>query len=393
MTGTSGRALTTAEIDRDIGRRAGEIDAIATTLVEVDSHAGLHLVRRCPPTGRTAERWAPARTALDRLWVDFGHLRDLLDRVRTARAKRRLEPRDRAELTRLLRGQPVELARVAIPLARRTLDGPAEHVEYAGFRELVDRMRAEFPGVVEVLDAIEAAHRRAVDRMAPVRAELTAAAALPESRSLTADLAALAARADTDPLSLTRSELDAGLGEITTRLADLTARLAELEAVTRDRDEAIARLRARMDTLRDTRARAELARVAVERTILTGPLPRHPDDSGPLGAELDTLAADSAAPADRLLDLRRRLTAAIAAAAESEEVALGLLDRRSELRGRLTAYRAKAARLGVGEDREVLATDRIATGLLTRKPCDLAACTRAVADYRQLIAQKSGRRP
>ncbi|MEU0538892.1 hypothetical protein ABZ319_03415 [Nocardia sp. NPDC005978] len=393
MTGTSGRTLTTAEIDHDIGAREREIDAIATTLVELDRHTGLQLVRRCPPTGRTAERWAPAHTALDGLWADFGRLRDLIDRVHAARARRRLESRDRAELTRLLRGQPVELVRVPIPLAQRALDGPAERVEFAGFGDLLARMRAGFPGIVEVLDAIEGSHLRAVSRIAPVRAEIATLTELPESHSCATDIAVLAARADTDPLALTKTELDDRLGEIASRINDLTARRAEIEAITRDRGDTIARLRARVDTLRATHERAGLARLAVERTILAGPIPRPADHSLALGAEVTALAADSAAPAELLLDLRRRLTAAIAAATESEELALNLLDRRSELRGRLSAYRAKAARLGVSEDRDVLATDRIAAGLLTRRPCDLAACTRAVADYRQLIAQKSGRRP
>ena len=34
----------------------------------------------------------------------------------------------------------------------------------------------------------------------------------------------------------------------------------------------------------------------------------------------------------------------------------------------------------------------VATGLLARTPCDLAASTRAVSDYQQIIAEKTGRR-
>ncbi|MET0703150.1 MAG: hypothetical protein ABWY93_26190, partial [Mycobacterium sp.] len=68
----------------------------------------------------------------------------------------------------------------------------------------------------------------------------------------------------------------------------------------------------------------------------------------------------------------------------------GLLDRRVELKGRLTAYQAKAARLGFGEDPELLASGRIAAGLLSRRPCDLRAITRAITDFQQLIAEKQG---
>ncbi|MGW5313524.1 hypothetical protein ACWEQ0_26980, partial [Nocardia thailandica] len=87
---------------------------------------------------------------------------------------------------------------------------------------------------------------------------------------------------------------------------------------------------------------------------------------------------------------RGRVAAAQARAAERGDLAQGLLDRRAELRGRLQAYRAKAARLGVSEERDVLAADRIAAGLLTRRPCDLGAVTRAVADYRQIVGERKG---
>jgi hypothetical protein len=76
------------------------------------------------------------------------------------------------------------------------------------------------------------------------------------------------------------------------------------------------------------------------------------------------------------------------AAREEEQLAQGLLDRRTELKGRLTAYQAKAARLGLGEDRDLLACIRIAKGLLSRQPCDLRAVTRAISDYQQMIADK-----
>jgi hypothetical protein len=53
-------------------------------------------------------------------------------------------------------------------------------------------------------------------------------------------------------------------------------------------------------------------------------------------------------------------------------------------------YQAKAARLGLAEDSDLLACGRIASGLLSRYPCDLQAVTRAIADFQNLIAQKQG---
>jgi hypothetical protein len=63
------------------------------------------------------------------------------------------------------------------------------------------------------------------------------------------------------------------------------------------------------------------------------------------------------------------------------------LDRRTELKGRLKAYEAKATRLGPAEGPDLLSSKRIASGLLSRQPCDLRAVTKAVADY-QMVAEK-----
>jgi hypothetical protein len=74
---------------------------------------------------------------------------------------------------------------------------------------------------------------------------------------------------------------------------------------------------------------------------------------------------------------------------ENEQLAQGLTVAASPRP--LTAYQAKAARLGLGEEPDVLASGRIAAGLLSRKPCDLRAVTRAITDYQQLIAQRQGK--
>ncbi|MEV6773784.1 hypothetical protein AB0N05_34630 [Nocardia sp. NPDC051030] len=393
MQGNSGHILTVAEIDREIAEREREIDAIASTLVELDKHPGLVLLRRFPPSGVTEQRWTPARDALDLMWEDFARVRALLDKARAARARRRLDALDREELTALLRGQPVELSRTTIPLALRALGGPRHEVIHMGFTDLLERMRSAFPMVVAVLEAVDAVNSRIVSETEPMRIELEKiGTGLPELRTLAADIAELSRRAAVDPLALTTGQIDRSLADFATRMRDAAELRTELAAIAADWNEAITRVRVRIEALTKTYERARRARVEVERTILAAPLPDHADDAAVFGAELTTLQAHPADPA-ALWDLRRRVTEALAEATHNEELAQGLLDRRSELRGRLTGYRAKAARLGVAEDRDVLASCRIAAGLLSRRPCDLAAVTRAITDYRQLIAQKTGRRP
>jgi hypothetical protein len=95
-------------------------------------------------------------------------------------------------------------------------------------------------------------------------------------------------------------------------------------------------------------------------------------DWGRLAGVLAALAKDAA----QARDYARRLRAA----------ADGLLDRRTELRGRLAAYRAKAARLGFGEHPELSDRHRAAYDLLYTSPCDLPAATRAVFRYQQSLA-------
>src|SRR5690606_36346842 len=64
----------------------------------------------------------------------------------------------------------------------------------------------------------------------------------------------------------------------------------------------------------------------------------------------------------------------------------GLLDRRAELRGRLEAYRAKAARLGKDEDERLAALYGAARDVLWTAPCDLRAATGAVKEALAAVA-------
>ncbi|WP_280408538.1 hypothetical protein [Nocardia brasiliensis] len=380
------------EIDLELTRRTTELDAITNTMLELDKHPGLTLVRRYPPSGVTAARWLPVRDALALMWEDLGRLRAILDSARTVRGTRaKLDDGRRAELTELLRGRPYEVSRTPIPLAERSLTGPSEHVLFVGLADTVDRMRATFPPIAEFLDAVDQVNTRVMSGLAPLQETLdTAGAATPELRAIGDGIAELLSRSATDPLALTTAEIDARLAELGGALRRQAAVLAEFAALAADRPAAVAALRTRLAELSAIAARAARAKAEVERTIRSGPLPQLVDESGLLRSELDAVAAESGAAA--LVALRGRIDSALAAAVAAQNLAQGLLDRRVELRGRLAAYHAKAARLGVSEDRDLLAAHETAAALLSGKPCDLAAVTRAVAGYQQLVAAKSGRR-
>jgi hypothetical protein len=76
---------------------------------------------------------------------------------------------------------------------------------------------------------------------------------------------------------------------------------------------------------------------------------------------------------------------AVAGADELTALAEGLLARRTELRGRLDAFRAKAAGLGRAEDPALSPLYATAHDLLYTAPCDLRAATRAVHAYARAL--------
>jgi hypothetical protein len=256
-------------------------------------------------------------------------------------------------------------------------------VESVGLDDVAQRMQADYPAVAEFFDAVDKINSLVAEGLAPVQDRLDeAGAAGPKGIG---DLLAVSA---TDPLSLTLHEVERRISAIEDDIERRSTELAELAALQGNWPDVLAATALQLDALRDATQRAARVRAHAEQRVVSGPLPVHADAEPDLRAALDAIAAPDPA-ALRLL--RQRIESALRVMGEDEELAQGLLDRRSELSGRLTAYQAKAARLGLGEDPDMLASGRIAAGLLARQPCDLRAVTRAITDFQQLIVQKQGR--
>lgn len=362
--------LTTVEIDRELSSRTTETAAMSATLVELDSHPGLAHVRLYPPTGRTATQWVVVQAALTQLWEDLAHVTSILESARAVRARgSKLDDDERSALTTLLRDRPLEVSRTPIPLAQRQIAGPGESVAYVGLADTTERMRAAYPAVVEFLDAVDRIDSLVAERLTPVQKRLEAAGA-----GAPKEIAELLAISATDPLSLTIQDIENRVGVI-----------AELAVLHVNWDQSVAAAASRLDALRDAVTHAAQTRAHAMRSVLAGALPDRADPEPELRTELTSIDAPDPAA---LRALSGRIEAALSAVGEDAELAQGLLDRRTELKGRISAYEAKAARLGLGEDRDLLASSAIATGLLSRKPCDLRAATRAVADYQQMLLEK-----
>jgi hypothetical protein len=373
--------LTTDEIDRELASRAKEVASMSATLVELDNHAGLVHVRRYPPTGATAQRWTVIEKSLSQLWDDLGRMTSILESAQALRARRsKPDDDDRAELTRFLRERPLEVSRQRIPLAQRQISGPGEAVEYVGLADTAERMRTAYPAVVEFLDAVDGINSLIAGRLGPSQQRLDQAGlAGPKEMD---ELLTVSA---SDPLSLTERDIEKRINAIAHSIERQSSELAALAALQANWPDALANTASQLDALRDATQRAALLRTRAQEAVLAGPMPVHTGAEPALRAELRSITPPDPAA---LRSLQRRIEAALRAAREDEELAQGLLDRRSELKGRLTAYQAKAARLGLGEDPDLLASGRIAAGLLSRRPCDLRAVTRAITDFQQLIVKK-----
>lgn len=376
-------ALTIDAIDRELASRTKEVADMSATLIELESHPGLEHLRRYPPTGVTAHRWAVVEKSLAQLWDDLGRMTSIVDSARSLRmARSKPDDADRRELTRLLCERPLEISRERIPLAQRSINGPVEAVETVGLADTADRMRADYPAVIDCLDVVERIDSLIATGLAPIQKRLDA-----DGMAAPKELADLLAVSAVDPLSLSAHDVEECIASIAGDVERRSTELAELAVLQANWPAALAATALELDALRQATQRAARARRHAQHSVLSGPLPTHEDAEPGLRAELAAITVPNSAA---LLSLRRRIDAAIKAAGQDEQLAQGLLDRRTELHGRLTAYQAKAARLGLGEDPDLLAADRIAAGLLSRRPCDIRAVTRAIVDFQQLILEKQG---
>jgi hypothetical protein len=236
----------------------------------------------------------------------------------------------------------------------------------------LERANGAYAAVKKFLDAVGDINTTVATKIALSLKQIDAVgAAVPTEVT---DLLAVSA---SDPLSLTADEIDRRI----TAIAELAALLANWP-------DAVADTAARLDALRDATWHAARTRERATAMVLTGPLPVSTDAEPKLRAELESMTAPDPAA---LRELARRIESALERIRQDEALAQGLLDRRTELNGRLRAYEAKAARLGLAEDPDLLSSRRIASGLLTRRPCDLRAVTQAIVDYQQMVSAKRGK--
>ena len=384
-----------------------ERDAIQANLLELDGGFTRRLLDGATLTGQTRERWDEASATLASLWETYLVYSAVVDRVaELGTGAHRPAKKDLAELDSLLTGASVRMARAAVPLARRNLSDTGIHA--VTLTAAVAAMRRSFSEVAEMIAAVEAVWAQVGERLDAAEAELAAgltrAAGLGQElaaalRDAQASLQAAREATNADPLRLSSDgRVDTSAADLVReQVARLTARIAELDRVRSQAQRRIDGLTAAFTAARAARADAVTAwQRAAQRIAALPPLP--PDIAEP---PLDTLAALAAAGRWPELgtELDRcdgALTAAVKQTQECERSAAAGVDSRDELRGLLGAYKAKAARLGVAEDADLVASYDQARDLLWTAPCDLTAAAAAVAGYQRAIqattTREGGRR-
>ncbi|MEV3860781.1 hypothetical protein AB0J38_41550 [Streptomyces sp. NPDC050095] len=417
VAGPPGPVMDRDEVDRALARLGAEHEAIETSLLALQDHAGRRLLEGAQLTGTTRERWAAAEQAITLLWTYFDTYTAALRTAREVRSRRKWPAREElAQLTELLRGDSVTVASSAGQQGAPTLTGPAKLSEHFTLASLVERMNELYASSLDMVVAADAVWSALPARIDMLAAELGRTRQLAHSvgvrpgehpagddlERITGALTRLREEVVSDPLAYWQKAPGSsapGGGRPDTTAYDRQARALEevrreIEAVLTVRQDAEARLAKLRDvlsradrTLAEARsARGEvLAKIAAsEVPAVSGP-PTALQEQLALAAEyrrhgqwhrlsplLESLESKGE---DELLRARESLTAV------TQPLAV-----RAELRGRLDAYKAKVARLGFAEDPFLVERYDAARRMLWSAPCDLRVAEEAVLRYQRAAA-------
>jgi hypothetical protein len=388
-------------VDHALRTLREERDRISASLLDLDGHQGSRLLEGARLTGETWRRWEDAKAAMLALWTLFDAYQRVLDAAVELRER---SPRPDAatlvELSALLSGRAVEMPGEEAPLRERTLLGQRER--RVTLVEAVELMSDAYEFVAGEIDAADAAWSALLLPLEEVEECWRETARLahsldgtrhPELDRVGRELTALGRVVRTDPLSLVRDGRadTARLDRVRTALTALGDELAGVARMREDYAGHIARVTACIEEVEDTEQRARDAYATV---LIKIHAPNVPAPARGLAVELrDRLTAlERLREAGRWVELAGCFAGLERAAGEALEraqgelrLSTGLLDRRGELRGRLEAYRAKAARLGLAEDERLTGLYGEARDVLWTAPCDLRRATAVVAEYQRAI--------
>ncbi|MEV5879317.1 hypothetical protein AB0L75_34860 [Streptomyces sp. NPDC052101] len=409
VTDPAGPVMDRDEVDRALARLGQEHEAIETSLLALQDHAGRRLLEGARLTGVTSRRWQATEAQITLLWGYFDAYAAALRSAREIRGRRRWASReDLVELTELLRGESVTVA------------GNGRLSESYSLTALVDRMNELYATSLDLVVTADAVWSALPARIDLLAAELQRTRKLAHSvgvrpgehpsgddlERITRTLTRLREDVVSDPLAFwvpAEGSSAPGGGRPDTLVYDREARALEdvrreIDAVLTVRQDAEARLIRLRDVLsRADRTLAE-ARTARGEVLAKIAATEVPVVSGPptvLQEQLATAAeyrrqAQWHRLSPLLESLEQKAEDELLRARESLTAVTAPLAVRAELRGRLDAYRAKIARHGLAEDPFLVERYDAARRMLWSAPCDLRVAEQAVLRYQQLAAELIG---
>nr|WSW69192.1 hypothetical protein OG461_25050 [Streptomyces sp. NBC_00995] len=399
------------EADRALARLGAEHEAIESSLLALQDHAGRRLLEGADLTGVTKERWSSTEQSITLLWSYFDAYAAALDRAREVRARRRHPNReDLVALTELLRGQGVTVAHAATG-HDPAITGPARLSERFTLEELVHRMNELYARSLDMVVASDSVWSAMPARIDLLAAELRRTHSLAHSvgvrpgehpagddlESIVQELATLRMQVISDPLAFwlpgPGSSAPGGGRPDTTRYDRAARALDEVRreveavlAVRQDAEQRLVQLRDVLSRADRTLAEARAARGEVLAKIAASEVPAV---NGPPTALQERLAVASEyrrhAQWHRLSPLletlERQAEQELLRAREQLTAVTAPLAVRAELRGRLDAYKAKVARHGLAEDPVLIERYDAARRMLWSAPCDLRVAALTVQRY------------
>lgn len=376
------------EIDARLGRYEAAAERIAANLVELDDHPTYSLISSDTLVGVTRQRLAGAVAEAPALWHGLDALRSTLATARQIRDEGRMNSDRRTRLAALLDGPSVLLETLETPLAERDLLGRGQRERRVTIDELLGLLRKTYEPLRDGVAAIDAVWRDVLPRvdaadttLGELDAELAELGAAEPSVGRARDqLDDLRGAVMDDPLGLPAdagSSLDDAVREAARRVGDLRRGNAELGADLARTEELVAE--ARLLRARAAAGHSESTAKIVEPDLGRAPAASFIDD-------LATRARELRGATGPWQPIRVRLDAWLA---HAERLVTQLrkvearnqrpLEQREQLRGLLTAYRAKAAAIGRIEDPDVMDLADDAHAELYTSPTDLARAQALVA--------------
>jgi hypothetical protein len=378
---------TVEALDAELTALSTDTSRVAMALMALDADPAKLAMDHA--AGATRARWDTATADLGAAWAAYPPLSARVDAASAARGNGRRPNKDTAaELDTALHA-PVDLPGAGVSAAtatRLTELAPGAPLTPAALAAALGRL---IDGVSAALAQVDEARRAVLARAA------ASAGALDSLRTevdgvddavVAAKLGQVTDAATADPLGVGASDFD----QIDDEIAALHAAATSAEALRAHLTERLASGRATLATLpgllTEARAAYELATAKIAAAADgTAPLPTDAEVRE-LGARLAGLDALAAAGQWRDLAARRpawsaRVDALAAELTGGRDRWRGQLARRTELRGLLRSYQAKAQAFRLAEDPALTALADTATETLRTAPCDLVAAGTQVDAY------------